>query len=282
MRLCVRSIRSVLTLHLPSHACSFSVVPSQQPKHEHKELTSAERPRMLMQPTAPRTLALKAGWQANGGKLAPGEAARVLSASVGGGSGIGGHQSPTSVGGKNENETPALSASESGVQDDLQTDNAAVRPLVPMDHEQQEKEDENEMRAVEREVEFPSCDSREKAPVEIVATPLMPAAAAAADAEEQEEQGVSLCLSIDLSVCLSVYPSVCLSIGLFVCLSVCLCVYLSICLSIYLSVYFCSLFLSKSKSHIDRETNPSRLELKEVTTKLVASIEYYLFCGKEP
>mmetsp|Transcript_83625 Transcript_83625/g.135597 ORF Transcript_83625/g.135597 Transcript_83625/m.135597 type:complete len:397 (+) Transcript_83625:1216-2406(+) len=143
---------------------------------------------MLMQPTAPRTLALKAGWQANGGKLAPGEAARVLSASVGGGSGIGGHQSPTSVGGKNENETPALSASESGVQDDLQTDNAAVRPFVPMDHEQQEKEDENEMRAVEREVEFPSCDSREKAPVEIVATPLMPAAAAAADAEEQEEQ----------------------------------------------------------------------------------------------
>ena len=198
---------------------------------------------MLMQPTALRTVALKAGWQADGGELAPGEAARVLSASVGGGSGLCGHQSPTSVGRENENETPALCASECGVQDDLQTDSALVRPFVPLDHEQQEKEDENEMRAVEREVEFPSCDSREKGPVEIVATPLvaahlmqhsqMPTVAAAADAEEQEEQGVSLCLSIDLSVCLSVYLSVCLSIGLSVCLSVCL----SICLSFYLSIY---------------------------------------------
>jgi len=196
---------------------------------------------MLMQPTALRTVALKAGWQADGGELAPGEAARVLSASVGGGSGLCGHQSPTSVGRENENETPALCASESGVQDDLQTDSALVRPFVPLDYEQQEKEDENEMRAVEREVEFPSCDSREKAPVEIVATPLvaahlMPTAAAAADAEEQEEQGVSLCLSIDLSVCLSVYLSVCLSIGLSVCLSICLSFYLSIYLSVCRSV----------------------------------------------
>ena len=205
-----------------------------------------------MQPTAPRTLALKAGWQANGGeleRLAPGEAARVLSASVGGGSGLGGHQSPTSAGGENENETPALSASESGVQDDLQTDNAAVRPFVPLDHEQQEKEDENEMRAVERQVEFPSCarDSREKAPVEIFATPLVatplvatpftPTAAAAADAEEQEEQGVFLCLSIDLSVCLSVCLSVRLSVHWSVCLSVYPSVYRSVCLSVCLSIF---------------------------------------------
>jgi len=146
------------------HVLASSTLTSQQAKNEINELTAVERPRIVMQATAPRTLALNVGWQS--AEATPCNAANVLSA---GGSGpVGGDGgAPTTMvhnlpqlqeegGAKSRNEKAAPSASESDAPDDVQKDKGTVpftNSLAQIHHEQRKQTDEEEMRSAAREAD---------------------------------------------------------------------------------------------------------------------------------